>query len=115
QLFINFATTTLVVLQIPYLEEQIGASKTAAGFSVFVFTGISVLGRLVFGFMADRIPKHLMLAASATLVVIGMPIIALADSYAMAIVGICIVAPGFGGMIPVRPALLADYFGTKYF
>jgi MFS family permease len=33
----------------------------------------------------------------------------------MALVGICIIAPGFGGMIPVRPALMADYFGTTHF
>ena len=26
-----------------------------------------------------------------------------------------LIAPGFGGTIPVRPAMLADYFGTRYF
>ena len=28
---------------------------------------------------------------------------------------ILLIAPGFGGSIPVRPALLADYYGTKAF
>ena len=47
--------------------------------------------------------------------VLGMAVMALADSFAMALVGIILFAPGFGGSIPVRPAMLADYFGTKYF
>jgi OFA family oxalate/formate antiporter-like MFS transporter len=40
---------------------------------------------------------------------------AFATSLTMAIVGISIVGFGFGGMIPVRPALLADFFGTRNF
>ena len=32
-----------------------------------------------------------------------------------AIGAVALIAPGFGGIVPVRPALLADYFGTKHF
>lgn len=112
---LNFGTTAVVILQIPYLEDEIGVSKTVAGTSVLFFTGVSIAGRLILGILADRYSKGIILAISAALVVAGLPVIAFADSYAMALVGICIVAPGFGGSIPVRPALVADYFGTKNF
>lgn len=112
---LSFGTTAVVVLQIPYMESDLGVSKAVAGASVAIFTVASIVGRLGFGFLADRHPKHWMLAASTALVVVGLPVLALADSYAVALVGILLIAPGFGGSIPVRPALLADYFGTRYF
>src|SRR5690606_24179369 len=40
---------------------------------------------------------------------------AIANTLLVAIIVLALIAPGFGGVIPVRPALLADYFGTKYF
>ncbi len=112
---LNFSVTAVVILQIPYLENEIGVSKTAAGVSVFFFTTVSIIGRLFFGILADRVPKATVLAASSALVMLGLPVMALANSYPMALLGICIVAPGFGGLIPVRPALMADYYGTRYF
>lgn len=112
---LSFGTTSVVVHQIPYLEREIGLSKAVAGSTVAVFTLSSIVGRLGFGFLADRFPKRVMLATSTGLVVVGLPILAFADSYLTAMVAILLIAPGFGGSIPVRPALLADYFGTRSF
>ncbi|MCK9486494.1 MAG: MFS transporter [Dehalococcoidia bacterium] len=112
---LSFGTTAVVVHQIPYLEREIGASKALAGSSVAVFTLTSIVGRLGFGFLADRYEKRRMMAVATGLVVLGLPILTFADSFAMAMLGIVLLAPGFGGSIPVRPALLADYFGTRYF
>jgi len=110
-----FGTTSVVVLQIPYLESDLGVSKSVAGLAVTLLTVVSIVGRLGFGILADRYSKRLMLAVSTVLVVLGLLVFAVADSFAVALVGIVLFAPGFGGSIPVRPALLADYFGTKYF
>lgn len=110
-----FGTTSVVVLQIPYLESDLGTSKAVAGASVTVLTVVSIVGRLGFGFLADRYSKRLMLAVSTVLVVLGIVVLAAADTLAVALLGIILFAPGFGGSIPVRPALIADYFGTRYF
>ncbi len=112
---LSFGTTAVVVHQIPYLEREVGLSKAVAGSSVAVFTLTSIIGRLGIGFLADRYQKRYMLAAATALVVLGFPFLLLADSYAMALVGIVLIAPGFGGSIPVRPSLMADYYGTRYF
>ncbi|MGE3960156.1 MAG: MFS transporter [Dehalococcoidia bacterium] len=110
-----FGTTTVVVLQIPYMESQIGVSKAVAGATVTALTVISIVGRLGFGFLADRYSKRMMLAVSTAMVVVGLIVLAVANSLPIALLGIVLFAPGFGGSIPVRPALIADYFGTKYF
>ncbi len=114
-LFANgFATTALIVLQIPFFE-SLGMSKTAAGSTVAVFTLTSILGRLGAGVLADRFDKRLVLAASVGSVGLGMPLLAITHTYWSALAVMVLLAPGFGGAIPVRPAMLADYFGTRYF
>jgi len=110
-----WGTTSVVIHQIPYLEREVGLSKSLASTSVAAFTLFSIVGRLGFGILADRYSKRVMLAVSTALVVSGIPVLALANTYPVALLGILMIAPGFGGSIPVRPALIADYFGTKYF
>jgi MFS family permease len=56
-----------------------------------------------------------MMALAMALVVVGLPLLALAQELWQAMLAIMLIAPGFGGTIPVRPAILADYFGTKSF
>lgn len=111
----NFGTTALVVHQVPYLERALRVPDAVAGATVAVFTLTSIVGRLGFGLLADRYPKRLVMAASIALVAIGLPLLALAQTLWQAVLAIMVVAPGFGGAIPVRPALVADYFGTKTF
>ncbi len=114
-ILMNFSTTAVVIHQIPYLEREMHVSKAVAGSSVAFFTMFSIVGRLGAGYLADRFSKRLIMVASCLFVLAGLPILAFADSYMVATVGILIIAPGFGGTIPVRPAMLADYFGTKFF
>lgn len=112
---VSFGSTAVVVHQIYYLERDLDVSKTVAGASMALFTLSSIVGRLGFGILADRYSKRLILAVSSALVVAGLPLLAMADNLAVASIGILLIAPGFGGSIPVRPALLADYYGTKHF
>ncbi|MDA1241366.1 MAG: MFS transporter, partial [Chloroflexi bacterium] len=111
---VMFSITAIMVHMIPFLEGM-GVSKAAAASSVTVLAVASLIGRLGFGYLADRYPKHIMLAASLTIMAVGMPILAFVDGLFLGIVAMLVIAPGFGGVIPVRPALLADYYGTKQF
>lgn len=110
----GFGTTAVVVHQIPFLE-ALGVSKGVAGSVVAAYTLTTVVGRLGFGFLADRFDKRLVLVAATALITTGPPVLAFADSLWLAIAGFMLIAVGFGGTIPVRPALLVDYFGTKNF
>ena len=112
---LTFATNAVVVHQIAYLERELATSKALAATSVTVFSIVSISGRLGIGVLADRFSKRSMLAVTAVLTAVGLPILAVADSFPLAMVGTLIIAPAFGGLLPVRPAILADYFGTKHF
>ncbi|MCA9847429.1 MAG: MFS transporter [Dehalococcoidia bacterium] len=104
-----------IVHQIPYMEITIGLSKTAAGATVMVFTLVSIVGRLGFGYLGDRIDKRYCLAGALALMGVGELMLVFATNAWQAIGAVALIAPGFGGIVPVRPALLADYFGTKHF
>ena len=111
----GFATTALIVNQIPFLESLLGVSKGAAGATVAVFTVTSIVGRLGLGYLADKHSKRVILAAALALSAGAIPLLAFVQELWRAVLVLMLIAPGFGGSIPVRPALLADYFGTKYF
>lgn len=114
-LLMNFSTTAVVIHQIPYLERELHISKAVAGSNVAYFTVFSIVGRLGAGYLGDRFSKRLIMVASCLLVMVGLALLASARTYLVATAAILIIAPGFGGTIPVRPAMLADYFGTKFF
>jgi MFS family permease len=111
----GFATTALIVLQIPFFE-SLGVSKTLAGTSVAVFTLTSIVGRLGAGVLADRFSKRYVLAASVGMVGAGMPLLALTHSFWPAMAVMILIAPGFGGAIQCgrrcSGLLLTRYFGT---
>ena len=111
----SFGFVSLVVHQIPYFETEIGVSKSVAGSTIAVFTMLSIIGRVGFGWLADRYPKRLMMAGAMTSLALGLVILGLAPNFWIAVLGVSIAAPGFGGTIPLRPSMTADYFGTKNF
>ena len=45
----------------------------------------------------------------------GLIILGFSQNFWIALLGIIVAAPGFGGTIPLAPSMTADYFGTKYF
>ena len=112
---ISFATTAVVVHQVPYLESELGIAKATAGSTVLLFTLTSIVGRIGLGFVADRYAKRAVMAVACGLVAVGLLLLANANSFLVMMIAIAIVAPGYGAMMPVRPALFADYFGTKHF
>jgi MFS family permease len=112
---VSFATTAVVVHQVPYLESELGIAKATAGSTVLLFTLTSIVGRIGLGFVADRYAKRAVMAVACGLVAVGLLLLANANSFLVTMIAVAIVAPGYGAMMPVRPALFADYFGTRHF
>ncbi len=111
----NFATTALVVHQVPFLTESAGMSETAAAASVTAMTFLSIIGRLGMGAATDFLPKRMVMAVSMLLVAIAAGLFITVTEpwqliYALPFFGI-----GHGGMVPVRSTLQADFFGLKAF
>jgi len=111
---ISFGTATVTVLQIPYLE-SIGLSTTTAAFSVTFYTLSSLLGRLGFGFLADRYSKRAMLATCTAMIALGLALLPFVRTLPEVLGVLLLLGPGFGGTIPVRAAMIADNYGVRYF
>ena len=112
---LSFATTAVLVHQVPYMETRLGVSKSVAASTVAIYTLFSIIGRLGLGMLGDRVSKRVLIACCAILIGAGTLMLARATTYPQAVLAILLIAPGFGGVIPVRPAMMADYFGAKYF
>ncbi len=100
----------------PFLE-SVKLPTTLAATAVTGMTLSSLIGRLGFGFLGDFADKRRLIAISLTLQGVGLLLFSLidADKSWLVIPFLLTYAPGYGGPIPLRPALQADYFGTRSF
>lgn len=113
-LFQSLIFGSVFVHVVPYLESVSFPSTTAAT----VVTGItlmSLIGRIGFGVLGDFFPKRYLIALAIVMQVVGVLIFSYIDFERswLVILFLLVFAPGYGGPMPLRPGLQADYFGTK--
>ena len=111
----NFATTAVIVHQVPFLEEQVGFSETAAAASMTIMIGISIVGRLGFGGAADRYSSTVVMAVGLGFTAMGLALFAVVQEPWHAIFPLFFFGIGFGSAIPLRSVIQAEYFGLKAF
>jgi len=114
--FQHIATSAVMVHIVLYLE-SVRIPTTAAATTVTGLTLFSLVGRLGFGFLGDFGNKRYLIAAALAFQTIGLFILSFIDSNRawLVIAFLVTYAPGYGGTMPLRPALQADYFGTRSF
>ncbi|MBI4499201.1 MAG: MFS transporter [Chloroflexi bacterium] len=108
----GLASTAVVVYQVPVLQHA-GVSAELAALSVTGLTLVSVTGRLGFGWMGDFWDKRWVIGACFGLQTVGILFFAALGPAWLVFPFLLTFSPGFGGPIPVRPALMAQYFGTR--
>ncbi len=90
-----------------------GLSASIAATGVLIIGACNSLGRLVWGFVSDKLGRKntlmvlLLLAAASIIVLSFVPKEAILIVFA-------VVGFSYGGFLGVFPALTADFFGTKY-
>ncbi|MFH1382340.1 MAG: MFS transporter [Chloroflexota bacterium] len=114
--FQHIGTSAIMVHIVPYLE-NVKVPTAIAATAVTGMTLCSLIGRLAFGLLGDFANKRYLLTAALALQTAGIFIFSLVDQDRIWLVipFLLIYAPGYGGTIPLRPALQADYFGTNNF
>lgn len=112
---LNFATTALVVHQVPFLVESVGTSESLAAATVTVMTAMSLVGRLGFGAIADVVSKTLVMAAAMLCVAASLALLATVHHVWQLVYVLPLFGLGFGGAIPVRSTLQAEHFGLRAF
>lgn len=101
---------------VPYLE-SLDMPTTIAAIAVTGMLICSLAGRLSLGFLGDFINKRYLIAIAFALQSIGLFLFSMitVDKIWLIILFLLTYAPGYGSVVPLRPALLADYFGSRNF
>ncbi len=113
--FFQFIGASAVMVHVmPYLE-SVEVSSTLAATVVTGITISSLIGRLGFGLLGDFANKKYLITIGITLQAIGVFIFSFVDSDKLWLIipFLLTYAPGFGATVPLRLALLADYFGSR--
>jgi MFS family permease len=113
-LFGGAAATATLVHQIPYMV-SVGISRQISGVLAMVLAVSSIAGRLLFGYLGDKIEPRLCFAICSILHAIGVLIFALATAPVQMIPALLAMGIGYGGLIPLRPAIQSKFFGIKFF
>jgi len=106
--------STISVHQIPALI-SFGITDQVGGLVVMMVTLVSVIGRLVGGFLGDYIDRRFILALGYSLQLIGILIFSNISDTWQVIPYILFFGFGYGCTIPVAFATLAAYFGRNNF
>jgi len=98
----------------PMGQEVAKLSKEAAAAAVGLLAIFNGLGRILWGWVSDRVGRVYTLVAMFLLLAADMfLVLPRAASYGTFVTGIALAALSFGGYLALLPALTADYFGTK--
>ncbi len=108
------AISSAILLLVPHLE-SVGVPREQAALAITFLTLISLVGRLGMGWLADYADKRYLLAFAFVIQAIGLVMLAFVTEFWMVFPFLLFFGPGYGGGIPVRSVLLADYFGRRYF
>ena len=109
--FFGMAHSTVTVHTVPALTDA-GFSETTAAFSFGLLTLVSVIGRLAFGFLGDHLSKRYLFMVAYALTGLGLLVLMNARTMPMVYLFIFLFGVGFGGTVPLMPAIRAEYFGT---
>jgi len=94
---------------------DIGIDRVAAAGAVGLLCAFSIPGRLGFGKLGDIMDKRYVMMMAASLQVVAFVILLKTTNLTMLYIYSCLIGVGIGGLTPILPGLLADYFGGSHF
>lgn len=114
-----FALTTLMAGALtvhldPYLIDQ-GYAPGFAASMVGLIGILSLPGRLVFTMLGERVSRRLVTALLFALQAIALPVLLLIPGVLGVFGFVALFGASFGAITPARAALVADYYGSKYY
>jgi len=112
--FFGMAHSTVTVHTVPALTD-VGIPVKTAALSIGLLTLVSVIGRLSFGLLGDHMSKRYLFMIAYTLTGLGLLVLMNARTMPAVYLFIFLFGVGFGGTVPLMPAILADYFGVAAF
>ncbi len=112
--FALMSHAVVTVHTIPALTDA-GMSAQTAAFAFGMVLFVSIAGRLLFGYLGDLLEIRHLFVAAYSLQAAGVLVLMNARDMAMVYLFIALFGVGFGGTVPLMPAIRRQYFGTKAF
>ena len=112
---IRFAAVSAVGLHVmPYLE-SLGVARSVAGVVASAVPVCSILGRVGYGYLGDRIDKRKAFAFSLTGMTLGLLVFAHVGETWTLVLFLALFSPGLGGGMVLRGAVIRETFGPAAF
>lgn len=108
--FQGLSHSTVIVHTVPALTDA-GIPTEKAAFSIGLLTLVSVIGRLSFGYLGDRFTKRYLFMVTYSMMGCGVLVLMIAKSMTTVYLFILLFGVGFGGNVPLMPAIRTEYFG----
>jgi MFS family permease len=112
---LNVGSMAIIVHQIPFFVNNVGLTEGLAAGTVTAMTLMSLGGRYAMGQLADVVDKRYVMAAAFVLAGVSLLLFATTFEPWQVVYVLPVFALGWGGVIPVRPAFQAEYFGLRAF
>ena len=109
-----WAYSAALIHQVAFAVD-IGIDRLVAAGAVGLLTTFSIPGRLGFGRLGDIIDKRYVFMMGATLQIVAFIVLMRATNVTMLYIYSFLIGVNIGGLSPILPGLLADYFGRKHF
>jgi MFS family permease len=109
-----FANGAVLIHIIPYATD-IGFEPMKAAWVLSTMAGFGVLGKVLFGWIADRLPKRVAFWIATGLQGLGVVLILNVQEYGWLLLAGTIFGLGMGGVIPLWGALIGAGFGRQAF
>jgi MFS family permease len=107
-------TSAVQVHIMPFLLDS-GFPREIAATALGSIAIISVLGRLVFGWLGDRIQKRYVIVALLVLLAGSLVLLGNVKSLWQLVVFLALYAPAYGGLATLMQAIRGEYFGRRAF
>jgi MFS family permease len=107
---------TTVTHVMPYLTD-VGLSTTIASLGASGIPLASIVGRMVFGSLGDRVSRKKLMVLMFAMVSLGLLSFEIVGTFALAgVIGfLALLGIGYGGFNAIRPAFTREVFGTKQY
>lgn len=112
---ISGSTLHAVVVHIMPYFISVGFTRGRASIIASILVLVSIVGRLGLSWLSNRVSTRHLIAFGFLLQAIGLFFLASTHSFNEAILFLIFFGPGYGGVITLRLALQAEYFGRKAF
>ena len=112
--FQGLAQSVVIVHAVPALTDA-GIPLAIAAFSLGLVLAVSIVGRLLFGYLGDRVEKRTLFMVCYAMVSAGTLVLMVARTMPVTFLFIALFGIGYGGTIPLDPAIRVEYFGRAAF